>query len=73
MPTQGIGSKKLSLLVKTILEKQRRLITSPPPTTTITTPARRTTRSLIKARNSRTLESNNRPLDPFQRMTCPTS
>jgi hypothetical protein len=71
-PTQDIGNRKLSLLMKTIWENQRRLTINPPtttimqvhPTTTLTTIlARRTTRSPTKARSSRTLESNSKPLD----------
>jgi hypothetical protein len=54
-------------------------MTSPPLTTTTTTtmwvhltttPAKRMTRSLTKARSSKTLESNSRPPDLLQRMTC---
>jgi hypothetical protein len=74
---QDIGNGKPKSLAKTTLENQRRPMTSPPPVTTTTTMrvhptttptitlARRTTRSLTKARSSKTLESNNKPLDPL--------
>jgi hypothetical protein len=86
MPMQGIGNEKLKSLTKTTLVNQRKPMTSPPPppittittqvhltTTPTTTPAKRTTRSPTKARSSKTLESNNRPPDLLQRMTCSAS
>jgi hypothetical protein len=70
---QDIGNGKPKLLAKTTPVNQRRLITSPPLITPTTTLARRMIRNPTKARSSKTLESNNKPLDPLRRTTYPAS